>query len=217
MGGQKKKDISHRARNQVMGISVTTSHKPAGLDLMQNCDLPPPSKVFMGPDKALLLSMNNRVCNIAGKEEQGGKSSINGIEHGDDDDDDGDKMELLKALQASQTRAREAEKKAAALRKERDILSVALMEEAMHLFAHRQRVRFLELQVSNSQSLWLQQQQQKKQAVSCCCAGATEGALESSKEDDGNGEERSSVTWVMALVFSLGIGVTTAFACRYLM
>ncbi|OIV97503.1 hypothetical protein TanjilG_11027 [Lupinus angustifolius] len=208
MGGQQKKKISHRARNEIMGF--TNSHKPAGLELMQNCDLPPPSKVFMGPDKALMLSMD-RVCSIGCKEEQSKNSGSCGIENGDND---GDKMELLKALQASQTRAREAEKKAATLRKERDILSMALMEEAMHLFAFRQQVRFLELQVSNSQS----QRQQQQPAMSCCHNdGVPEGALGSSKEDGGNGEERSSVTWVMALVFSLGIGVTTAFACRYLL
>lgn len=202
MGGQQRK-IS----NDIMGF--TPSHnKPAGLDLMQNCDLPPPSKVFIGPDKVVMLSMN-RGCNIAGIEDDHSKSSSTfGIENGDDDSD---KMKLLKALQASQTRAREAEKKAAVLRKERDGLSLALLEEAMHLFAYRQQVRFLELQVLNLQSLWLQQ----KPAMSCCCAGTPEGDVGPSKEDDGHGEERSSFTWVLALIFSFGIGVTTALACRY--
>ncbi|XP_061375682.1 uncharacterized protein LOC133317806 [Gastrolobium bilobum] len=194
MGGQQKK-ISQRARNEIMGFTV--SHKPAGLDLMQNCDLPPPSKVFMGPDKTVILSMN-KVCNIAGKEEEEEEEQDSKhcgayvIENGDD------KMKLLKALQASQTRAREAEKRASVLSKERDGLSIALLEEAMQVFAYRQQVRLLELQVSNLQ---LMQQQ-------------PEVALGLSKGHD-HGEETTSVTWVLALVLSLGIGVTTAIACRY--
>src|ERR1044072_3640586 len=141
MGGQQQKKIGQRARNEIMGFTV--SHK---LDLMQNCDLPPPSKVFMGPDKTVVLSMN-RVCNIAAEEEQEQDSKhlpSYAIETGDDYRD---KMELLKALQASQTRAREAEKKAAVLRKERGDISIALLQEAMQLFACRQQVRLLELEV----------------------------------------------------------------------
>lgn len=213
MGGQQKK-ISQRARNnQVMGFTV--SHKPAGLDLMQNCDLPPPSKVFMGPDKSVILSMN-RICNnIEGKEEEEDSKHYGayGVENGgDDDDDERDKMELLKALQASQTRAREAEKKAAVLSKEREGLSIALLEEAMQFFAYRQRVRLLELQVLNLQSLWLQQQ---PAAMSSCYAKLPEGDVTGSPDEDCHGEETTSVTWVLALIFSLGIGVATALTCRY--
>ncbi|KAK7306148.1 hypothetical protein VNO77_44070 [Canavalia gladiata] len=191
MGGQQKV-VGQRARTEIMGFTV--SHKPSGFDLMQNCDLPPPSKVFMGlADKSVMLSMN-RIYDIAGKEEEdqdskqhSGSGGVYRILNGDDDE-----RELLKALQASQTRAREAEKKAAVLRKERDDLSMALLEEAMHLFAYRQQARLLELQVLNLQhSLWLQQ------------------------HPDGHDEETTGVTWVLALVLSLGIGVTTALACRY--
>ncbi|XP_027335107.1 uncharacterized protein LOC113849407 [Abrus precatorius] len=195
MGGQQKK-VTQRSRNEIMGFTV--SHKPAGFDLMQNCDLPPPSKVFMGSDKSVIFSMN-RVYDIAGKDEEldSKHSGAYRIENGDDERD---KMELLKALQASQTRAREAEKKAATLRKESDDLSMVLLEEAMHLFGYRQQVRLLELQVLHlQQSLWLQQQ-----------SGAG-----GSSNGDGHEEESSSVTWVLALVLSLGIGVTTALACRY--
>ncbi|KAL2332742.1 hypothetical protein Fmac_013955 [Flemingia macrophylla] len=175
-------------------MGFTVSHnKPSGFDLMQNCDLPPPSKVFMGTtDRSVILSMN-RVYNISGKEEQQGgeNSGAYRIENGYDDRD---KMELLKALQASQTRAREAEKRAAILRKEREGLSMAFLEEAMHLFAYRQQVRLLELQVLHlKQSLRLHQQ----------------------PDGDGHDDESASVAWVLALLLSLGIGVTTALAWRY--
>jgi len=191
MGGQQKKDSqTQRRKNEIMGFSV--SLKPSGFDLMQNCDLPPPSKFFMGPDKSVILSMN-RVYDIAGKgeEEDSKHSGANRTENGDDERN---KMELLKALQASQTRAREAEKKAALLQKERECLKNVLLGEAMHLFAYRQQVRLLELQILHlQQSLWLHQQ----------------------PESDEYEEETTSVAWVLALVFSLGIGVTTALSWRY--
>ncbi|KAK7387534.1 hypothetical protein VNO78_28412 [Psophocarpus tetragonolobus] len=190
MGGhQKKISQTQTRRNEIMDFTV--SHEPTGFDLMQNCDLPPPSKFFMGSDNSVKLTMN-RFYNIAGEgEEQDSKYS---------GADERDKMELLKALQASQTRAREAEKKAAVLEKEREGLSVILLEESMHLFAYRQQVRLLELQVLHlQQSLWLRQQPELN--------------VGSSK---GNGyDEESSVAWVLAWVLSLGIGVTTAIACRY--
>ncbi|XP_058787015.1 uncharacterized protein LOC131661478 [Vicia villosa] len=192
MGGKQKK-ISERASNQVMGFKV--SQKPVvGFDLMQNCDLPPPSKVFLGSDKTVILSMN-RVCNISGRaKEQDSK------QHGDylleNGDEEKDKRELLKALKASQTRAREAEKMAAILNKEKDGLSVALLEEAMQLFAYRQRVRLLELEVLNLQ---------QKPAMLM----PAEGAIGLPNE------ETTSVKWVLALIFSLGIGVATALAWCY--
>ncbi|KAJ7945439.1 putative Transmembrane protein [Quillaja saponaria] len=156
MGGQnhKKKKIDYRAGwdfdgNEMMGLMG--SQKP-GIDLMQNCDLPPPSKVFMGSDKMVILSMN-KVCSTMGKAE-GNKEFASYADGGDSD-----KLEILKALRSSQTRAREAEKKAEILAKEKDHLSNALLEEAMQSFAYRQQVRLLELQVSKLQSQWLQQQQ----------------------------------------------------------
>lgn len=180
MGGQQKK---------IMGFKV--SHKSVGFDLMQNCDLPPPSKVFLGSDKTVILSMN-KVCNISGREK--GRDSIHQLEN---DDDEKDKRELLKTLKASQIRAREAEKMAAILNKEKDGLSVALLEEAMQLFACRQRVRLLELQVLNLQQ---------------------KPAMLMPAEEEAVGlphEETVSVSWVLALIFSLGIGVATALAWGY--
>ncbi|QCE13159.1 uncharacterized protein LOC114193304 [Vigna unguiculata] len=164
MGGEEKKDSqTERRKNEIMGFAVSV--KPSGFELMQNCDLPPPSKFLMGPDKS-------RVYDIAGKGEEGERN----------------KMEVLKALQASQTRAREAEKKAALLKKERECLKIVVLGEAMHLFAYRQQLRLVELQL-----LHLQQQQQP----------------------DGDEEESSSVAWLLALLLSFGIGVTTALSWRY--
>ncbi|CAK8567278.1 unnamed protein product [Lathyrus sativus] len=183
MGGQQKK---------IMGFKA--SHKPVGFDLMQNCDLPPPSKVFLGSDKTVILSMN-KVCNISGREKER-DSKHDGAYQLENGDEEKDKGELLKALKASQTRAREAEKMAAILNKEKDGLSVALLEEAMQLFACRQSVRLLELQV-----LKLQQ----KPAM-----------LVPAEEAVGlPHEETVSVSWVLAIIFSLGIGVSTALAWGY--
>ncbi|KAJ1398536.1 hypothetical protein SESBI_31015 [Sesbania bispinosa] len=117
------------------------------------------------------------------KSKKGNTIALSGIGNGEDEKG---KVELLKALHASQTRAREAEKKISVLRKERDGLSIALLEEAMQLFAYRQHVRLLELQVLNLQSLWLQQQQP---AMSGCCARQREGDVGLSNENGHDDEE----------------------------
>lgn len=180
----------------VMGFEV--SQKP-GVDLMQNCDLPPPTKVFTGPDTTVVSSMN-RILSMTGKEDDNEEFHVY-VSGGEND-----KLELLKALRLSQTRAREAEKKAATLVKERDCVSNALLEEATRFFAYRQWVRLLELQVTK-----LQSQKQKD-----CSYGGSKGAEGLLKEGDG-GEDGSGVTWFMALAFCLGfVGVGFVFGCRYL-
>ncbi|RYQ83234.1 uncharacterized protein LOC107621793 [Arachis ipaensis] len=207
MGGQEKK-IDQRTRKEIItAFTVSSHHKYAGIDLMQNCDLPPPSKVFVGPDETIVFPMN-RACDAVGKE--GEEEQRDGRHYGtyggeNGGGDDRDKIELLKALRASQTRAREAEKKAAVLRKERDGLSVALVEEAMQLFAYRQQVRLLELQVLHLRLLW-----PEKKLVNCCA-----DTIGSSSMEDGSDGERSNVKFVLALALTLGIGVTTVLACKY--
>ncbi|KAJ8768383.1 hypothetical protein K2173_021536 [Erythroxylum novogranatense] len=121
------------------------SHKSC-LDFMQNCDLPPPAKVLPGSDMMFLESMN-RVFVLMGQNE--------------DNDDFGTcssgettKLEFLKALRLSQTRARVAERNAASLAKEKDRVSSALLEESRQLYAFRQWMRLLELQVFKLQSQW---------------------------------------------------------------
>lgn len=86
---------------------------------------------------------------------------------------------------------------AAILNKEKDGLSVALLEEAMQLFACRQRVRLLELQVLNLQQKPAMLMPAEEEAVGL------------------SHEETVSVSWVLALIFSLGIGVATALAWGY--
>lgn len=157
-----------------------------GMEMMQNCDLPPPVKVFAGSDKTVISSMD-RICSMMGRDD-GASGETN--------------MELWRALHRSQTRARETEKAAAAVAKDRDSLSNALLKESLRLLAYRQWVKLLEFQLSKLQSL------QKKDSSSSVAMGG------SSMVDDDGGEEGvgSPVTWIMALAFCLGI----AFGCKCL-
>lgn len=143
--------------------------------LLQNCDLPTPLKVFFP------ASDNNKLFNPFNRD------------YNDDDDDT--RLELLKALRLSQTRAREAERKAASLAKERDLLSKALFSDSLHLFAYRQCIRLLEAQVSVLHS--------------------TQSSSSSTDNDDQN---EVGFGWFVALALCLGIagfGVGFAFGCRY--
>lgn len=162
----------------VMGPALSGN---TGQGLMQNCDLPPPLKIFAGPNKVVFSSMNWE------EEENEFHLSRYGFEN--------EKLELLKALRHSQTRAREAERKAAVLIKERETISNALLEESTQLFAYRQWVRLLELQVSK-----LRRREREEPLLK--------------KEDDSVGAG-SSITWIMALAFCLGVaGVGIVFGCR---
>ncbi|KAM7523784.1 hypothetical protein LguiA_013686 [Lonicera macranthoides] len=156
--------------------------RSTGHGLMQNCDLPPPLKIFAGPNKTVFSSMN-------WEEENKFHLPRYGFEN--------EKLELLKALRLSQTRAREAERKAAVLIKERETISNALLEESTRLFAYRQWVRLLELQVSK-----LRRQEGEERLV---------------KNEDDNVGAGSSITWIMAIAICLGVaGVGFVFGCRYL-
>ncbi|KDP29731.1 hypothetical protein JCGZ_18666 [Jatropha curcas] len=162
-----------------MGVLVSPK---SGKDLMQNCDLPTPLKMFSGCDKTVISPMTVK------REKEEERSDFD-VKCGGENE----KLELLKALRLSQTRAREAEEKAANLAKDRDSITNVLLKESMQLFAYRQWVRLLEFQVLKLQS-------QKKKLLN---EGGADG-------DDG-------VSWFMALAFCLGIaGVGLAFGCRYL-
>ncbi|CAI9109556.1 OLC1v1009396C1 [Oldenlandia corymbosa var. corymbosa] len=114
-----------------------------GFDLMQNCDLPPPMKVYAGQEKTIVSPPMNIVY---GTYDDDGKKEEKGLNNKDEKYED-EKLELLKALRLSQTRAREAEKKAAALCKEKDDLADFLLRQSMDLFAYKQWVRMMELEV----------------------------------------------------------------------
>ncbi|KAK4584134.1 hypothetical protein RGQ29_022033 [Quercus rubra] len=205
LNNQKLNSKAFDGNEMMMMVGLEQSQKP-GIDLMQNCDLPPPMKVFTGSDKTVMSSMNKVFGGMMAKEDE--NEEFNVYRGGGENE----KLELLKALRSSQTRAREAEMKAASLVNERNCLSDALLEEAMRLFAYRQWVRLLELQISKLQSEWLQQQNQN---TGCGCGGS-KGAEELLKEGDGD-EPGGGVTWFLALAFCLGfVGVGFAFGYTYL-
>ncbi|KNA05012.1 hypothetical protein SOVF_194370 [Spinacia oleracea] len=203
-----------------MMMGVMLSQKP-GYDLIQNCDLPPPTKVFSG------LSDNVKVIRKLGVDDDG-----------DGDGDDGDrKLGLLKALRLSQTRAREAEAKYAAIIKERDALSCAFVQDSMQIFGYRQFVQLLEFQVSQFQQQQQQQQQQhqhhqkhqqkqqqhqqqqqqqkhqQRQLVWSDC-GKRKQSEEGEEGDDGS--ESNGLTLLLTMAFCLGIaGFGFAIGCKY--
>ncbi|XP_068319692.1 uncharacterized protein [Pyrus communis] len=182
-----------------LGLTAV-SHKTAGLHLIQNCDLPPPAKLFTGLDQTVVSSMK-RICSVNSDRDDDHRNDQFDMD-GNRIDGENEKLELLKALRLSQTRAREAEKKAERLGKEKDCLANALLAEAKELFAYRQWVMLLELQVSKLQSHWAEQGSDQ---ASCSC-GRSKGG------DGGDG-----ITWVVALALCFGIaGVGFAFGCRYL-
>lgn len=178
--------------DMLMGLTISQKTTSVGVDLMQNCDLPPPLKVFPGSNKTVISSMD-RICRMMGRQEEENNEDLNLYRL----DSDNEKLELLKALRLSQTRAREAEKKAAILAKERDCLSGAFLEEAKELFAYRQLVRLLELQVSYLKSK--------------CDSSML------MKEGDEEEDDRESISRIVAFALCLGIaGVGFACGCRYL-
>jgi len=185
------KGIIDDQKDTMMGVMMSQKPGSHGFDLIQNCDLPPPTKVFSGSfvDKTVINSLTDKEKAHTLKNNQGNI-----------DDQDG-KLGLLKALRLSQTRAREAQAKCEAAAKERDSLALALMEDSMRVFAYRQLVRLLEIQVSSLQKKqepfgrWQRQEEQEE------------------KEEDGSGN--GDLKWIMALAFVLGIaGFGFAFGWR---
>ncbi|XP_042507471.1 uncharacterized protein LOC122083664 [Macadamia integrifolia] len=180
-----KYSVADKDKDMVMGLVLSQGR--TYLDLMQNCDLPPPVKVFAGAERPTLTTTK-----ISKKDEDDvfpmGPGSLQYDE----------KLDLLKALQLSQTRAREAEKKATLVIKERESLSNALLEESLRLFAHRQWVRLLELEV-----LLLQSQKKKceqQQLYHGRYQPEKRRKIQIKKEDDTGGW----TSWFMALALCLG-------------
>lgn len=133
-----------------------------GVELIRNCDLPPPQKVFK-----------------SGMEE---------------------KIELLKALRLSQTRAREAERKAAKLMEERDCISRAFEDEARLMFCYRQSLKLLEIRVCKLQKQEVEEVEEEEEE-------------EERDENGGNG----GMKWVWALAICLsvvGVGFLLGYTCN---
>ncbi|CAN4114867.1 unnamed protein product [Withania somnifera] len=181
MGLMINKDEMNMSSYNVFGQNQKSS-----LDLMQNCDLPPPLKVFSCPAKSVLLSPvkddNVKEANIEPKQELGS-----------------DRLEVLKALRRSQTRAREAERKYLALCKEKEAISNLMLEESARSLAYRNWIKVLELQILQ---LKAQKQQLQYEHVDRW----------KRKKEDANGT--NGVTWFIAVAFCLGIA---AIGCRYVL
>uniref|UniRef100_A0A0A9FJG1 Uncharacterized protein n=1 Tax=Arundo donax TaxID=35708 RepID=A0A0A9FJG1_ARUDO len=103
--------------------------RPLAADLLQNCDLPPPAKLF-GPVPTV-----QRLENAAGTDQKG-------------DTGGGGNDSLLRALRLSQSRAREAEEKLAAAGASNGELAALLVRDSVALSAHRRWVMMLEAENS---------------------------------------------------------------------
>ncbi|KAG2579409.1 uncharacterized protein LOC120679009 [Panicum virgatum] len=103
--------------------------RPFTADLLQNCDLPPPAKLF-GPVPTL-----QRLESAAGADQKSG----GGV---------GSNDSLLRALRLSQSRAREAEEKLAAAGASNGELAALLVRDSVALSAHRRWVMMLEAENS---------------------------------------------------------------------
>ncbi|XP_009615430.1 uncharacterized protein [Nicotiana tomentosiformis] len=166
----------------------------SSLDLMQNCDLPPPLTVFSGPDKTMLSPTNN-VWRVEEEEDDHKEANIEPKQ-----ELGSDRIELLKALRRSQTRAREAERKYQELHKEKNALSNFLIEESARSLAYKNWIKVLEFQILQLKT----QQQQQQQHVD---------RMHRTKEDEDK-NAANGVTWFMAVALCLGIA---AIGCRYLL
>ncbi|KAF9610622.1 hypothetical protein IFM89_023697 [Coptis chinensis] len=190
----------------VMG-PVPLSHSPSkwsGPNLLQNCDLPPPVKVFAGTDKNVLNSIRPKHISKVSQEVEDRELSSTKIPN------ESEKLELMKALQLSQSRARTAERKATVMAEERDNLSSLLLSESLRFFAHRQWVKLLQLEVSQ-----LKSQKLKKQESSCSSYNSRIERDKGSSEAE-DGENVGSLPWCMTLALCLGIaGVGYAVGSRY--
>ncbi|CAL1400141.1 unnamed protein product [Linum trigynum] len=102
------------------------------------------------------------------------------------------KLELLKAVSLSQTRAREAEKRSESLGKEKECLSNALLGQSLQLSAYRRWARMLEAHVLKLEA------ELRDGAKSCSC----------SRDDAG---ETETLPWLVSIAFCLGAGIVLGF------
>ncbi|XP_059309543.1 uncharacterized protein LOC132060551 [Lycium ferocissimum] len=195
MNNQKLSPMGLMIKDEMnMSYVFGQKQKSSSIDLMQNCDLPPPLKVFSGPDKSVLSPMNDNVWRRMEEEHEGVNIELK-------QEEGSDRLELLKALRRSQTRAREAERKYLALHKEKEALSNLMLEESARSIAYKNWIKVLELQILQLKTQKQQQQQQHEHVET----------WHRTKEDE-NGT--NGITWFMAIAFCLGIA---AIGCRYLL
>ncbi|KAG1342320.1 hypothetical protein COCNU_05G005490 [Cocos nucifera] len=192
--------FEHHDKEMLVGFEL--SNRSSGVaDLLQNCDLPPPFKLFSpieDDDKknqvdtmgsAPLVVPQKSVPKPAPSKANKWDGEL-GSDHG------GENPSLLRALQLSQTRAREAEKAAFLANARNEQMASLLLQESLRLSAHRQWVKLLEMEVSMLQEriLWSQKEEQHV-------------------EDDA---VPAAAAWCLTLALCLGIaGVGLAFG-RYI-
>lgn len=114
-----------------------------GFEDMENCDLPPPLKVFEGPEKtitALVAAIDDH--------DRGGDVRRSGLL-------DKEKSELSKALTLSQSRAREADNRV-------EILSKLMIQESMQCFAYKQWVKLMEFRISKLENKLKEKEKEKE-------------------------------------------------------
>lgn len=162
-----------------MGLILSQKH---GLELIENCDLPPPAKVFSGSEKTV-LSPVNPVYSVIGEDYEDPDAELPRNSSGTD------KLELLKALRLSQTRAREAEKKLDVLSKEKEAVLDFLLQESMHLFAYKQWVKLIEFQLCTLNNQHHQKEFNKAAA----------------EAENGGDPAGPTIAWFMAVALCLGI------------
>ncbi|OAY64380.1 uncharacterized protein LOC109727846 [Ananas comosus] len=154
-------------------------------DLLQNCDLPPPLKLFspVADDEEKKRKPEPGYRVPLGQQRWGDYGEL-GPDRGG-----GDNPSLLRALQLSQTRAREAEKQALLARTTNRRMAALLLEESLRLSAHQRWIAMLEIEISMLQrkGLW-QKEEDGRDEDAAVAAGAAAAA-----------------TWCFALALCLGI------------
>lgn len=148
----------------------------ASSDLLQNCDLPPPLKLLSPLDK----QEKRPISKIAQWEAE--LEPTNQTEN----------TSLLRALRLSQSRAREAERKAAATSTNNEKMASLLLDDALRLSAHRRWVRLLETEI------FLLRRNNKLQSE---CYNKTRR-----EEEDDDEVNVPALTWCLTLALCLGIG-----------
>ncbi|KAH7655545.1 hypothetical protein IHE45_18G019100 [Dioscorea alata] len=121
-------------KEYLVGAVIPKKQQQAS-SLLQNCDLPPPVKYFSPAEfadcdkKLKKRTLPDKIC----KDNQSEEKENTG---------------LLRALQLSQTRAREAEKKASTESARNKEITDMIFKESMKLYAHRQWVNLLDIEIS---------------------------------------------------------------------
>ncbi|XP_008775876.2 uncharacterized protein LOC103696119 [Phoenix dactylifera] len=173
------RQFEHCDKEMLMGFELSNRSSSVA-DLLQNCDLPPPLKLFSlieDDDKKTLVPQNSLP--------KPAPSKANKWDGGWGLDRGGENPSLLRALQLSQTRAREAEKKALLANAKNEQMASLLLQESLSLSAHRQWVKLLEMEVSMLEEKILRSQKEEEHA-----------------EDDA---APAAAAWCLTLALCLGI------------